>query len=143
MPCYTPYREINGRVIPRKMIQKRSGTHTMADEIYYEVVEKLGVLSESPTGWTKELRVVKWNDRNPRYDLREWSPGEKVVSRGITMSPKEMRTLVDLLLELGIPETFGQGTPTGAETEAGLDASAEVVESSEAKAEGGSKRKAS
>lgn len=32
----------------------------MAD-FKYEIVEELGVLSESPKGWTKELNRISWN----------------------------------------------------------------------------------
>lgn len=74
------------------------------DKITYEVLEKFGVLSESPRGWTKELRLVDWNNRGPRYDLREWSPGDKKASRGITLSLKEMRILQEVLMETELPE---------------------------------------
>ena len=74
------------------------------DKITYEVLEKLGVLSESPRGWTKELRLVNWNNRGPRYDLREWSPGDKKASRGITLSLREMRILQEVLMETEFPE---------------------------------------
>ena len=74
------------------------------DKITYEVLEKLGVLSESPRGWTKELRLVNWNNRGPRYDLREWSPGDHKASRGITLSLREMRILQEVLMETEFPE---------------------------------------
>ena len=74
------------------------------DKITFEVLEKLGVLSESPRGWTKELRLVDWNNRGPRYDLREWSPGDKKASRGITLSLREMRVLQEVLMETEFPE---------------------------------------
>ncbi|MCL2120781.1 MAG: PC4/YdbC family ssDNA-binding protein [Clostridiales bacterium] len=75
----------------------------MAD-ITFEVLEKLGILSESPTGWTKELRLMNWNNRGPRYDLREWAPGDRKASRGITLSLREMRSLQELLVETELPE---------------------------------------
>ena len=74
------------------------------DQITFEVLEKFGVLSESPRGWTKELRLVNWNNRGPRYDLREWSPGDYKASRGITFSLKEMRLLQEILMETEFPE---------------------------------------
>ena len=72
--------------------------------ITFEVLEKFGVLSESPTGWTKELRLMNWNNRGPRYDLREWSPGDHKASRGITLSLREIRTLQEVLMETEFPE---------------------------------------
>ena len=41
-------------------------------EIKYEIKEKFGILSESAKGWTKELNLVSWNDKEPKYELREW-----------------------------------------------------------------------
>ena len=43
-------------------------------EISFEIIETLGVLATSTKGWTKELNLVSWNGREPKYDLREWSP---------------------------------------------------------------------
>ena len=57
-------------------------------EIKYEIVKKIGVLSKagpalrSPSmgsraersGWAKELNLISWNDREPKYDLRSSSP---------------------------------------------------------------------
>ena len=71
--------------------------------ITFEVLEKFGVLSESANGWTKELRLINWNNRGPRYDLREWSPGDKKASRGITFSAKEIRLLQEIMVEVEFP----------------------------------------
>ena len=43
-------------------------------ELKYEIVKECGVLSQSPTGWTKELNLISWNDRAPKYDIRDWLP---------------------------------------------------------------------
>ena len=72
--------------------------------ITFEVLEKFGVLSESSTGWTKELRLMNWNNRGPRYDLREWAPGDRKASRGITLSLKEIKVLQEILMETEFPE---------------------------------------
>ena len=68
----------------------------MAD-IQYEIVEELGVLSESSKGWRKELNKVSWNGREPKYDLREWAPGHEKMGKGITLTDDEVKTLVELL----------------------------------------------
>ena len=52
----------------------------MAD-IKYDIVEEVGVVSESSTGWTKELNLISWNNREAKYDLRDWAPDHaKTVS---------------------------------------------------------------
>ena len=66
-------------------------------EIKYEVVEKIAVLSESSKGWTKELNPISWNDRDPKYDIREWSPDHAKMGKGITLSDEEVRFLKQAL----------------------------------------------
>lgn len=66
-------------------------------ELKYEITEKLGVLSESSNGWTKELNLVSWNDREPVYDIRTWSPDHERMGKGVTLAPDEMKMLKDLL----------------------------------------------
>ncbi len=66
-------------------------------EIKYEIVKELGVLAESRNGWTKELNLVSWNDREPKYDLREWSPDHEKMAKGITLSLEEAAELKKLL----------------------------------------------
>ena len=65
----------------------------MPVEIKYEIVEKIAVLSESSKGWTKELNLIKWNDREPKYDIREWSPDGSKMGKGITLSDEEVAVL--------------------------------------------------
>ncbi|NLN48820.1 MAG: hypothetical protein GX154_07020, partial [Clostridiales bacterium] len=43
-------------------------------DIRFEIIKTIGVLSESAKGWTKELNLISWNGREPKYDLREWDP---------------------------------------------------------------------
>ncbi len=47
------------------------------DNFSYEIVEEIAVLSENPKGWRKELNLVSWNGRPPKFDLRDWSPGHE------------------------------------------------------------------
>lgn len=62
-------------------------------EIVYEIVEKIAVLSESSKGWTKELNLISWNERDPKYDIREWSPNHEKMGKGITLSSEEAAIL--------------------------------------------------
>lgn len=68
----------------------------MAD-IEYEIMQELGVLSESSKGWKKELNLVSWNGAAPKYDLRDWSPEHEKMGRGITLTSEETEKLRDLL----------------------------------------------
>lgn len=66
-------------------------------QVTFEIVEEIGVISTSGTGWQKELNIVAWNGNQGKYDIREWSPHHDRMSRGITLNEQEMRSIVDLL----------------------------------------------
>ena len=68
----------------------------MAD-IKYEIVKTIGVLSEGAKGWTKELNLISWNDREPKYDIREWAPDHEKMGKGVTLSNEEVLKLKELL----------------------------------------------
>lgn len=71
-------------------------------ELKYEVVKELGVLSESPTGWRKEINLVSWNDREPKYDIRDWAPDRTKMGKGVTLTADEVILLRDLLDEVDL-----------------------------------------
>lgn len=66
-------------------------------EIKYEIIKKIGVLSKSASGWAKELNLISWNDRDAKYDIREWSPDQVKMGKGVTLSREELLALKDLL----------------------------------------------
>lgn len=76
---------------------RRSDTMT---DIKFEIIETISVLSESPRGWKKELNLISWNDKEPKYDLRDWSPDHSKMGKGITLTKEELEKLKDILDEL-------------------------------------------
>ena len=68
-------------------------------EINFENTKHIGVLSESAKGWTKELNLISWNDREPKYDIREWSPEREKMGKGVTLSVEDVDALKQLLDE--------------------------------------------
>jgi hypothetical protein len=66
-------------------------------DIKYEIVKKIGVVSKAGSGWTKELNLIRWNDRDPKYDLRDWSADGSKMGKGVTLSKEELIALRDLL----------------------------------------------
>ncbi|MCR5597117.1 MAG: YdbC family protein [Lachnospiraceae bacterium] len=68
----------------------------MAD-IKYEIVEEIGVLSESSKGWRKELNLISWNGAAAKYDIRDWAPEHEKMGKGITLTKEEAEKLKDLL----------------------------------------------
>lgn len=69
-------------------------------EIKFEIIEKVAVLSESTKGWTKELNLVSWNGREPKYDIRDWSPEYEKMGKGITLSNEEVKNLKKALEQI-------------------------------------------
>ena len=70
-------------------------------EFQYEIVEKIGVLSESPKGWTKELNRISWNGGAPKYDIRDWAPNHEKMGKGVTLSDDEVKALKKLFEQIG------------------------------------------
>lgn len=68
----------------------------MAD-IKFEIKETIGYISESPKGWKKELNLISWNDKEPKYDLRDWSVEHEKMGKGVTLTSEELGKLRDLL----------------------------------------------
>lgn len=82
------------------------------EEINYNIVEKLGVVSRYRTGWQRELNIVEWNGGDPKFDLRDWDPSHEKMSKGITLARSEARKLAEILAEYvdsdkadAVPET--------------------------------------
>lgn len=71
----------------------------MAD-IKFEIIKEIGVLSESAKGWRKELNLVSWNDKEPKYDLRDWAPGHEKMGKGVTLTEEELAALRGMLNEM-------------------------------------------
>ena len=55
----------------------------MKEEFSYEILEEVAVLSENARGWRKELNLISWNGRPPKFDLREWAPDHEKMGKGI------------------------------------------------------------
>ncbi|MBC8591372.1 YdbC family protein [Wansuia hejianensis] len=67
--------------------------------IKYEIVEKIAVLSERGV-WTKELNKISWNDREAKFDLRDWNHEEGRMGKGVTLTDEEARELLEALKEV-------------------------------------------
>ena len=70
--------------------------------IKFEIMEHKGTLSTSSKGWTKELNLVSWNDREAKYDLREWDPDHTKMSKGLTFTVNELKRLKDILISIDL-----------------------------------------
>lgn len=70
----------------------------MNKEITFEIEEHIGQIGDvSSTGWRRELNLVSWNGKEPKYDIREWSPDHQRMGRGLTFTVNELMELKMLL----------------------------------------------
>lgn len=72
----------------------------LMSEIKYDIIETLAVLSEGSKSWKKELNLISWNDREPKYDIRDWSEEHEKMRKGVTFTLSELQALKEALNEL-------------------------------------------
>ncbi|WP_125982665.1 YdbC family protein [Loigolactobacillus iwatensis] len=70
----------------------------MANQINFEIEETIGILSTNKSGWTKELNLISWNGRPPKFDLRDWAPDHAKMGKGITLTNEEVASLREILV---------------------------------------------
>ena len=78
---------------------KKAGNVIMA-EIKYDIIQKIAVLSQRPRGWERQLNLISWNDGEPKYDIRDWSPDGTRMGKGISLSAEELGALKGILEEM-------------------------------------------
>jgi hypothetical protein len=69
------------------------------DELKYEIINQIGVISTTASGWNFEFNRVSWNGKEPKYDIRSWSPDHSKMGKGITLSEDELVMLSSLLVK--------------------------------------------
>ena len=69
-------------------------------EFSYEITRHIGVISDTPKGWRKELNLVSWNGREPKFDIRDWAPDHEKMGKGITLSRTELDNLCALIMKM-------------------------------------------
>ena len=62
-------------------------------EIQYEIVKEIAVLSTGDSGYTKEINLISWNGKEPKYDIRSFSPNREKCGKGITLNADEAAAL--------------------------------------------------
>lgn len=69
-------------------------------EFKYEVTKKIGVLSQGKGGWVREVNLVSWGEREPKYDIRDWSEDNTKMGKGISLTAEEVAVLKEILEEI-------------------------------------------
>ena len=66
-------------------------------EIQYEIVKEIAVLSTGDSGYTKAINLISWNGKEPKYDIRSFSPNREKCGKGITLNADEAAALLKAL----------------------------------------------
>jgi len=69
-------------------------------EFTYKIIEEIAVLSENEKGWRKELNLIAWNGREPKYDIRDWAPEHEKMGKGVTLSKEELKQLESAIAKI-------------------------------------------
>ncbi len=75
----------------------RGRKNSNEDDFSFEIVHHYGVLSTTSRGWNKEFNYVIWNNRDPKFDIREWQPDHAKMSKGVTLTVNEVAELYQML----------------------------------------------
>lgn len=67
-----------------------------------KIFRTLGAISTNSRGWRKLVTVTSWCEGAPKVDIRDWEPGFKRMSRGISLTREEADTLA--LIDPSIPD---------------------------------------
>ena len=71
-------------------------------EFKFEIVEHVGIISSSPSGWNREVNIVSWNEGKPKLDIRDWAPDHQKMGKGISMTNEEIALLMSVLEEFDL-----------------------------------------
>ena len=66
----------------------------------YAIIQELGIISESKSGWTREINLISWNGAEPKFDIRDWSPDHEKMGKGISLNSEEVEKLKMILEKL-------------------------------------------
>ena len=66
-------------------------------DIQYEIVKEIAVLSTGESGYTKEINLISWNGKEPKYDIRSFSPNREKCGKSVTLTEAEAGKLLAAL----------------------------------------------
>lgn len=89
----------------------------MNNDIRYEIFKEYGTIGERVDSlgnkWTKKMRLISWNGRQPLIDIREWSADDNICRTGMRFSWREIEALGELIESMKGAENDGDQTAVG------------------------------
>ena len=74
----------------------------MDNDFSFSIEKEFGVLSTSKSGWQTKLALVSWAGREAKFDIRSWSPDASKMSKGISFTKDELKSLKELLNSINL-----------------------------------------
>ena len=70
----------------------------MKEEIRMEIIRPLGTLCENGRGFTTEVNILRWNDNDPKMDIRQWTPdSHHPMKGGVSLTEFQAMKLYEIL----------------------------------------------
>ena len=66
----------------------------------FEITRHIKTLSTNAKGWSKEVNMVSWNERETKLDIREWDESHEKMGKGLTFTQEEVKNLKEALEDL-------------------------------------------
>ena len=76
-----------------------TGDNGRNERVEYQIIEKLGSLVTFDNGWSREINIVAWNGGDPKFDIRDWDPDHRRMSKGIRLYADEAELLYLILAD--------------------------------------------
>lgn len=71
----------------------------MAD-VDYQILKNLVTFPAEGNGvFHKELNLISWRGRMPKYDLRSWTDDRSAMTKGITLTEEQMKEVAATALK--------------------------------------------
>lgn len=68
-------------------------------KIKCEIISHIGTVEDKTKEWKFEFNLISWGGYEPKYDIRKWSPDHSKMSKGITLTENEFRSLYKIMGE--------------------------------------------
>ena len=59
----------------------------------YEIIQQFGLMPTSTSGWSKQLNQISWNDREPKFEIRDWSADGSKMGKGVTLTREVLNSM--------------------------------------------------
>ncbi|WP_195467951.1 hypothetical protein [Clostridium sp. D43t1_170807_H7] len=68
-----------------------------AQEVKYEIVKEL-VKIEVSKNWDIVMGLVKWGDKDPKYEIRRWKK-DGTAGKGVTFTENQLKEFIKIIKE--------------------------------------------